>query len=215
GIDTAAHTGALTASGCTSAVLGSGLAKIYPWENEALANKISCDGSVISEFPMQTPPLAGNFPRRNRIISGLSVGIVVVEASSRSGALITSRCALEQGREVFAVPGKIGTPQAVGTNRLIQQGAKLVCSVEDIFEELHLPLRKLVHAEEQHSDFRIDSFTDEEKRVFDLLNDEPCYIDNVVSQTNLAYDQSAQVLLALECKKVIRRLPGNYFIKII
>ncbi len=136
GIDSSAHRGALKAGGRTLAVLGSGLLNIYPKEHRGLAEEISENGAVISEFPMRTIPERGNFPKRNRIISGLSLGVVVVEAAQRSGALITSDIAMEEGREVFAVPGKVDSITSRGTNRLIKQGAKLVETANDILEEL-------------------------------------------------------------------------------
>jgi DNA processing protein len=138
GIDGAAHRGALRASGRTLAVLGSGLARIYPPEHEPLAVQVAQQGALLSEYPMDTVPLPHNFPRRNRLISGLSLGVVVVEAARRSGALITADCALEQGREVFAVPGPITTVTSQGTHQLLKQGARLVTSVDDILEELNL-----------------------------------------------------------------------------
>ncbi|MCQ9208506.1 MAG: DNA-processing protein DprA [Omnitrophica bacterium] len=136
GIDSAAHRGALEAKGRTIAVLGSGLNVIYPHENERLAEEIAKSGAVISEFQQDVGPQRYHFPRRNRIISGLSLGVVVVEAAQKSGALITANCALEQGREVFALPGKIDSWTSRGTHDLIKQGAKLVESIEDIIEEL-------------------------------------------------------------------------------
>ncbi len=135
GIDSAAHEGALEVSGQTVAVLGSGLLNIYPPENIKLAKQISQNGAVISEFSLRTPPLRENFPRRNRIVSGLSRGVVVVEAAQRSGALITADLALDQGRDVFAVPGEVDSPTSYGTNYLIKQGAKLIDSAEDVLEE--------------------------------------------------------------------------------
>jgi len=138
GIDTASHKGALKAKGATLAVLGSGLLNIYPPENKLLAEKIAKSGAVISEFPLNTPPLRENFPRRNRIVSGLSRGVLVVEAAERSGALITADLALDQGRDVFAVPGEVDSPTSLGANYLIKQGAKLVNSIEDILEEYRL-----------------------------------------------------------------------------
>lgn len=138
GIDSRAHQGALKYKGRTLAVIGSGLNNLYPSENQALAEKIAQNGAVISEFPLQTPPFKQNFPRRNRLISGLSLGVLVVEAARNSGALITADFALEQGREVFALPGKIDSDTSFGTNALIKDGAKLVSAVEDILEEFTL-----------------------------------------------------------------------------
>ena len=135
GIDSTAHRGALDAGGRTVAVLGSGVLNIYPPENASLAKKISNNGALISEFPLKRAPLRENFPRRNRIVSGLSKGVVVVEAAKRSGALITADLALDQGRDVFAIPGEVDSPTSYGTNYLIKQGAKLVDSAEDILEE--------------------------------------------------------------------------------
>ncbi|MBI4342113.1 MAG: DNA-protecting protein DprA [Candidatus Omnitrophica bacterium] len=138
GIDGAAHRGALRASGRTLAVLGSGLSRVYPDEHRQLAKEIAGHGAVLSEYPMETQPLPRHFPQRNRLISGLSLGVVVVEAAQRSGALITADCALEQGREVFAVPGPMTAVTSHGTHQLLKQGARLVTSVEDILEELRL-----------------------------------------------------------------------------
>ncbi|NQV04288.1 MAG: DNA-protecting protein DprA [Candidatus Omnitrophica bacterium] len=140
GIDSSAHRGSLRAGGRTLAVLGSGILNIYPQEHRKLARKISENGAVISEFPMMTIPERGNFPKRNRIISGLSLGVVVVEAAQRSGALITSDIAMEEGREVFAVPGRVDSITSKGTNKLIKQGAKLVETANDILEELDLQI---------------------------------------------------------------------------
>ena len=143
GIDGAAHRGALKAQGRTLAVLGCGLARVYPPEHARLAGEIAERGAVISEYPMRTAPLAQNFPRRNRLISGLSLGVVIVEAAQKSGALITADCALEQGREVFAVPGPITRVTSEGTHALLKQGARLVTSVEDILEELRIAPRPI------------------------------------------------------------------------
>jgi len=136
GVDAAAHRGALQGSGSSIAVVGTGLDRIYPAANRDLAHALAVDGAIVSEFPLGTPPLAANFPRRNRIISGLGIGTLVVEASVQSGSLITARQALEQGRDVFAIPGSIHAPQSKGCHRLIKQGAKLVETAQDILEEL-------------------------------------------------------------------------------
>lgn len=148
GIDTAAHKGTLKC-GVPAAVLGSGIMNIYPRENAELAKKIIEKGALISEFPMKTKPLKENFPRRNRIVSGISRGVLVIEAAERSGALITARMALEQNREVFAVPGKIDSPVSKGTHKLIKQGAKLIDSVEDILEELNINVYNINLAEKK------------------------------------------------------------------
>lgn len=210
GIDTSVHQGSLAEGGRTIAILGSGLARIYPKENARLFSRISEHGCVISEFSMATGPLAVNFPRRNRIISGLSCGVVVVEAAERSGALITSRCALEQGRDVFAVPGKISQPQSAGTNRLIQQGAKLVLTIDDVLEECQRfsGIRKPASAAQPSLEL-----TPAEAKIFKIFSDEPLYIDDVVEQSGLSASNMMQMLLQWECRGWVKRLPGNYFVK--
>jgi|CXWL01.1.fsa_nt_gi DNA processing protein len=215
GIDTAAHQGALKSNGITIAVLGCGLCTIYPAENKKLAESITERGAVISEFPMETPPASFNFPRRNRIISGLSKGIVVVEAALKSGALITSDFALEQGRDVFAVPGKVGDPAAQGTNRLIQQGAKLTISVEDILQDLAPGLQGFRPTPVQpEDDLPTDnSLTEEEKMVCSSLSDETLHIDELTGKTGLSVTQAALVLFKLQLKKLVRQLPGQKYQK--
>ncbi|MBU2540599.1 MAG: DNA-processing protein DprA [Candidatus Omnitrophica bacterium] len=156
GIDTAAHNGSLQARGQTIAVLGSGLSYIYPPENKNLFAQIAESGAVISEFPMQTRPNPGNFPRRNRIISGLSLGVLVVEAAKRSGALITARCALEEGRDVFAIPGEADSETSLGTNQLIKDGAKLVDSFEEIISELNIDIRTSLLKDKKEAETKAD-----------------------------------------------------------
>ncbi len=215
GIDSAAHKGALSGGGRTVAVLGSGLDVVYPPENRGLMEEISPRGAVISEFPMSTFPDRGNFPRRNRIVSGLSLGVVVVEAAQRSGALITVDCALEQGREVFALPGKVDSLTSRGTNRLIQQGAKLVTTSEDIIEELEpiwaslLPEREMRDEDE----LSLPPLKEEEGKVYELLSDEPRHIDSLIRGSGFPAGRIASLLLMLQMKKLVKELPGKMFIK--
>lgn len=209
GIDSAAHRGALSVGGRTIAVLGCGVDIVYPRENRHLFEEIMVHGAVISEFPMSTPPEGMNFPRRNRIISGLSLGVVIVQASSRSGSLITARLALEQNRDVFAVPGNIGMDGSQGTNRLIKQGAKLVESAEDILEEV---LPRFRHQESASKD-RDLSLGDEEERVFCLLEDEPVHIDFIIAQTRMSASRVFSILLELELKGLVQQLSGKRFVK--
>ncbi|MEW5895699.1 MAG: DNA-processing protein DprA [Candidatus Omnitrophota bacterium] len=213
GVDTAAHAASLEAGGKTIAVLGSGLACLYPKENEKLARMISGNGCVISEFPMSAGPSARHFPRRNRVISGLSRGVVVVEAASRSGALITAECALEQGREVYAVPGKVGHPQAFGVNALIQQGAKLVMSAHDIFEDLQMTGAAVDDGVECKDDW-LSGLSRGERDVLALLSDEPLHIDEVIEKTSLNQQGVLSMLSQWECLGRVKRLPGQYFVKL-
>jgi len=210
GIDSSAHKGALKAKKRTIAVLGSGLANVYPEENIDLAEKISESGAVISEFPMAMMPNKGNFPRRNRIISGLSLGVVCVEAAEKSGALITCDCALEQGREVLAVPGKVDSMTSKGTNRLIKQGAKLAQGVEDILEELNLGNLRSCPAVSAASNV-LDK---DESLVYTLLSSDPKYIDDICRESGIGFNRIAGILLKLEIKKFTKQLPGKNFVKI-
>jgi len=215
GIDTAAHKGALAAGGKTIAVLGSGLKNIYPPENEALAHSIAQKGAVISEFPLDTQPYPYNFPRRNRIISGLSAGVVVVEAAQNSGALITADFALEQGREVYALPGKVDSPTSYGTNDLIKQGAKLVTNVADILEELNLNTQpncigKTADMEAAEAEVSLEP---EEENIFNLLNKGPMNIDEMIDNTKFTIPRLNSLLVSLEIKKKIKRLSGQQFVR--
>ncbi len=206
GIDTSAHWGALEAGGRTIAVLGCGVDVIYPFENKKLMEAIVEKGAVISEFPLRAIPQAQNFPRRNRIISGLSKGVVVVEAPFKSGALITANFALEQGREVFAVPGNITNPYSHGSNLLIKEGAKLVEDVADILEELHIYFK-----EEKVKPS--PSLSNEEKIVMNCLSGEPLHINALVEKSNLSPAKVAENLIRLEIKGLVRELPGKLFVR--
>lgn len=212
GIDTAAHTGALNNKGRTFAILGSGLSKIYPPENKRLSEKIAESGAVVSEFPIGYGPLPENFPRRNRIISGMSLGTVVVEAVKDSGALITARCAYEQGREVFSVPGEAGIDTAFGTNQLIKDGAKLVETAKDIIEELSVNI-KVALKQKDIKETPTQNLNEEEKKVFQILTHKPLYIDDIAESSKLKIAEVSSVLTILEIKDLIEKLPGNMFVK--
>ena len=216
GIDAAAHRGALGAGGRTIAVLGSGVLNVYPEEHADLAREVTRAGAVVSELPPLAEPLRGTFPQRNRIVAGLSLGVVVVQAAERSGALITARLATEQGREVFAVPGGIDCRVSRGCHRLIRDGAKLVESVDDILEELG-PLFETATASDGRTvanpaELRLGEV---ERRVLDacgVLADGTsgsAAIDEVVDSSGLAASQVLATLSVLEMRRLIRRLPGN------
>lgn len=223
GIDSAAHRGALKAKGRTIAVMGSGHSEIYPPENEELYRRIAKTGAVVTEYEDDVPPLPGNFPRRNRIISGLSLGVVVVEAARNSGALITADFAAEQGRAVFAVPGRISSVTSAGANALIKDGARLVQSVDDMLEELSIAEIKRVAGEEgedisngiarKTKAYIYNSLTDDERKVYKILSEDPLAIDEILVRTGLAAAGASKVLLALELKGLIRELPGKQFVK--
>jgi len=211
GIDSAAHRGALKAGGRTIAVLGCGINIVYPPENKLLADKIQKQGAVISEFAPDTEPFSFNFPKRNRIISGLSLGVVVIEAAQKSGALITASCALEQNREVFAVPGKVNSATSFGTHKLIKEGAKLVGSAEDIIEELNITIERNSEAQEElHPKLKLEG---EESRVYSLLSDEPSYIDDISERSGLLLNQVSGILLNLQLKKLVKEKPGKLYYK--
>ncbi len=215
GIDTQAHKGALKQNGRTLAVMGSGFNYIYPPENKELSEEISQNGAVISEFPINTKPLKQNFPQRNRVISGLSLGVLVVEAARNSGALITADFALEQGREVFALPGKVDSQNSYGTNGLIKQGAKLVSCVEDIVEEFNwrLTSNKAKTGEKIEDNLNL-SINDEESRLYNLVSHEPIILDDIAEKLNLDISQISDILLKLQLKKLVRELPGKQFVRI-
>ncbi len=208
GVDTAAHRGALDASGRTIAVFGSSLDTIYPPENKDLAFRIRESGAIISEFLPGTIPGAHNFPRRNRIISGLAQGVVVVEAAERSGALSTASHALAQNREVFAVPGPPRTKYSKGTNRLIKDGAELLMSVNDIFEQLP----RLIHNARAAQVRKTENLTNTEKSILNHFGDGPVHIDVLSRELNTPVSELLQILLALELRGIIQELSGKRFI---
>ena len=218
GIDAAAHKAALKAGGRTIAVLGSGLKNIYPPEHAELARSVAAHGAVISELPLDTPPAPQNFPPRNRIISGLSLGVVVVEARRTSGALITARWAMEMGKEVYAVPGQINDPRSRGCHALLKDGAKLVESVEDIVEELgplaeSIDLRAGDETEQYAPSPRAQNLSEVEKKVYAAVGASPLTADEVgaSSQTNAAGTLAA--LLGLEIAGLVKQLPGKRFVR--
>lgn len=204
GIDAAAHRGGLAGAGSSVAVVGTGLDRIYPARNKALAHQLAERGLIVSEFALGTPPLPGHFPRRNRLISGLARGVLVVEAAPDSGSLITARVATEQGREVFAIPGSIHSPLARGCHALIKQGAKLVESAADILDELAWPQRL---APPGSPEARPDP-------VLDALEGAPTTLDSLAQRTGLTLDALSAKLLALELEGQIASLPGGRYQRI-
>ncbi|MGI8819838.1 MAG: DNA-processing protein DprA [Chthoniobacterales bacterium] len=214
GIDTSAHHGALAAKGRTIAVVGSGLLHVYPPENAALAEKIAQgNGAVVSEFSMEIEPDRQTFPMRNRIISGWSHGILVVEAGLNSGALITASQALEQGRAVYAVPGHINAPSAHGSNRLIQQGAKLVMEAGDILDDLEILLPDTKPSPEAAMR-PLPLLTEDERRVYDAIEATETSIDQISEKSDLPSGSVSSTLLRLELKRLVKQLPGKHFVKL-
>lgn len=209
GIDTVAHQSALSAGGRTLAVLGNGLAVHYPPENRKLEEKIINSGALLSEFPMTYPPERANFPRRNRLIAGLSFGVIVIEAGIQSGALITARLALEQGREVFAVPGSIFSPYSRGTHLLIKEGAKLVEETADIIEEIQ-PLRERWHPTVAREIDR-EKLSPEEKEMYEIFPFEPVSIDFLLEHSGLRLGKISQLLISLEMKGLVKPLAGKMY----
>jgi DNA processing protein len=215
GIDTAAHQGALAAKGRTVAVIGSGLSKLYPPENAALAEKIrSGNGAIVSEFSMEIEPDRQTFPMRNRIISGWSQGLLVVEAGANSGALISVAQALEQGRNVYAVPGHINAPTAIGSNRLIQQGATLIMDANDILDDLQILLPASKAAPDVAAVRPLPALSDEERRVYDSIRETETSIDDIATTADLPSSTVSSTLLRLELRKLVKQLPGKYFVKL-
>ncbi len=214
GIDKAAHEAALEVGGRTLGVAGSGLLELYPEDAGELVLDIVKAGAVISEFPLRFPPLRQSFPRRNRIISGLSLGAVIVEAAKRSGSLITARHAAEQGREVFAVPGPIDSPGSFGPNKLIQDGAKLVMDLADITAELGVLEDKVdLPGAAEIDDLRAVSLNSVERCIFEKLDREPLSIDDIIALSGLDPSTVGSTLLILEMKRLVTQLSGNRFAK--
>ncbi len=212
GIDTAAHRGALRASGRTLAVVGCGLDICYPAENRDLADRIAGSGAILSEFPLGTAPERSNFPMRNRIISGLSMGVVVVEAGDRSGALITADEALAQGRSVLAVPGRIDSPKSRGTHRLLKEGARLVDCVDDILDEFGWLFRGAAAAR-GGAPAPAPSLAPEEEAVYACTGRDPVGIDEIIRRSGLNSGKVSSILLRLEMRRVVRQLPGKRFVR--
>lgn len=217
GVDTCAHGGALKGGGRTLAILGNGLTVSYPPENKELADAIAEKGAVISEFPMETIPDRKNFPKRNRVISGLSLGVVVVEAAKRSGALITAGHALEQNRTVFSVPGRIDAVSSSGSNDLIKQGAKVVTNAEDVLEEFEYVLPAHIAARGEKTDTprpAPSGLTEKEKKLYDFLTEEKVSIDTLIGKSGLPAGEVSGALLSLELKDLIKQLPGKEFMRV-
>lgn len=235
GIDAAAHRAALAAGGRTIAVTATGLETVYPPEHEKLADEVAAAGAILTEFRLSQKPLAGLFPQRNRVISGLSLGVIVVEASRKSGALHTARHATEQNRDVFAVPGRIDSAASDGCHDLIRDGATLVRGVDDVLEQLGPLLRPVLFPSSSAGRHRSDgplaessqtvttqrevrsvaelSLNDQERRVLDVVSGEPAHVDAVLTASGLEASRVLATLTALEMKRLVRRLPGNLVVR--
>ena len=217
GIDAAAHQGALSSGGRTIAVMGTSLDRVYPAKHRDLAHAIAGQGALVSEFPIGTAPAAGNFPQRNRLISGLALGVLVVEAAAQSGSLITARQAVEQGREVFAIPGSIHNPLAKGCHSLIRQGAKLVETAADILEELG----SLAAAGAEASAFSVEApsaavnpLDDDYRQLLAAIGDEPAGVDSLVERCGLTAEVVSSMLLILELEGYVAAVPGGLYCRL-
>lgn len=215
GVDSVAHSSALKVGGRTIGVIGSGIDVIYPPENKNLYSRIAQNGGVVSEYGMGTKPDAGNFPRRNRIVSGMTLGTIIIETGIDGGAMITANTALDQNRDVFAVPGLITEIRALGCNTLIRDGrAKLITSVDDVLSELSTKLKPLlreVPKNEKKNNICLSLF---EKKIYDTLNDEPIHIDLLAERSEMTTSDALVNLLSLEFKGLVRQLPGKMFVKL-
>lgn len=211
GIDTAAHLGALEGGGVSVGVLGCGIDRIYPPENERLFFRLLERGAILSEYPLGTPPLSGHFPGRNRIISGLSRGVLIVEAAQGSGSLITAEFALEQGREVFAIPGSVVSPVSRGVNQLLKDGAHLVTGVDDILSVLWPQARP--RQERQREEAFAETLGGNARRLYDCLEETPVHIDYLVRKSGLTPMEVSAILLHLELREGVEVLPGQRFIR--
>ncbi len=216
GIDAAAHQGAMAVQGKTIAVIGTGLDRVYPAKHRDLAHDIAQQGAIVSEFALGTSPRAENFPRRNRLISGLSLGTLVVEAATRSGSLITARMALEQGREVFAIPGSIHNPLARGCHQLIREGAKLVETAEDIVEELGAlaGVGEMPVEDEALVDQGSQALDSDYQLLFACLGYDPIEIDSLVTQSGLTAETVSSMLLLLELEGQVASLSGGRYVRV-
>jgi DNA processing protein len=209
GVDAIAHAATLKAGGRTIAVLGSGVDRIYPSEHRDLAEKVMARGALISDYPVGTPPDSSNFPPRNRIISGLSLAVIVIEAGETSGALITAEFAAEQGRDVFAVPGSVLAPQSKGTNKLIQNGAIPLLSSQDLMQALNL-----TRVVEQKTARKILPVDEVEAKVLKTLGNEPLHVDEVRNQTGLPIEKVSAALIMMELKGIVRQVGGMQYVVI-
>lgn len=209
GVDAVAHQAAIQAGGRTLAVLGSGVDRIYPPENQRLADQIMAHGAILSDYPLGTPPEGPNFPPRNRIISGLSLAVIVIEANVDSGAMITATFAAEQGRELFAVPGNILAPQSRGTNRLIRDGARLLLEPQEVLEILDLQ-----QATSQQAARQILPDDPVEAQLYQVLGHEPLHVDEIRSQTGMSIDKVSSTLALMELKGMVRQVGGMNYVRV-